>query len=53
MARAPSRTPRKKKDGGDPGNNTNPVLRDDAPERAAVTAAGWEVAYDGLELEVG
>jgi pyrroloquinoline quinone biosynthesis protein B len=33
-------------------NNTNPVLRHDAPERAAVTAAGWEVAYDGLELEV-
>jgi pyrroloquinoline quinone biosynthesis protein B len=31
-------------------NNTNPVLREDSPERAAVTAAGWEVAHDGLEL---
>lgn len=31
-------------------NNTNPVLLDDSPERAAVTAAGWEVARDGLEL---
>ncbi len=33
-------------------NNTNPILREDSPERAAVTAAGWEVAHDGLELEV-
>ncbi|MEL6979486.1 MAG: pyrroloquinoline quinone biosynthesis protein PqqB [Pseudomonadota bacterium] len=31
-------------------NNTNPVLRPDAPERAAVAAAGWEVAHDGLTL---
>ena len=31
-------------------NNTNPVLREDSPERAAVAAAGWEVAHDGLEL---
>lgn len=31
-------------------NNTNPLLRDDSPERAAATAAGWEVAYDGLEV---
>lgn len=31
-------------------NNTNPVLREDSAERAAVTAAGWEVAADGLEL---
>ena len=32
-------------------NNTNPLLRDDSPERAAVTAAGWEIAYDGMEIE--
>ena len=33
-------------------NNSNPVLRDDSPERAAVEAAGWEVSYDGMDLEV-
>ncbi|HTW38502.1 MAG TPA: pyrroloquinoline quinone biosynthesis protein PqqB [Steroidobacteraceae bacterium] len=33
-------------------NNTNPILREDSPERAAVAAAGWEVAHDGLELEI-
>ncbi len=31
-------------------NNTNPLLREDSPERRAVTAAGWEVAHDGLEM---
>jgi pyrroloquinoline quinone biosynthesis protein B len=31
-------------------NNTSPLLRDDSPERAAVAAAGWEVAHDGLEV---
>lgn len=31
-------------------NNTNPVLLDDSPERAAVRAAGWEVAWDGMEI---
>ena len=31
-------------------NNTNPVLIDDSPERAAVEAAGWEVAEDGMEI---
>ena len=31
-------------------NNTNPLLRDDGPERAAATAAGVEIAYDGMEL---
>jgi len=31
-------------------NNTNPMLREDSPERAAVHAAGVEVAFDGLEL---
>ena len=33
-------------------NNSNPVLRDDSPERAAVEAAGWEVSYDGMEVSV-
>ena len=33
-------------------NNTNPILREDSAERAALAAAGWEVAHDGLELEV-
>ena len=31
-------------------NNTNPILREDSPERAVVTAAGWEVAHDGMEI---
>jgi pyrroloquinoline quinone biosynthesis protein B len=31
-------------------NNSNPILLDDAPERAAVEAAGWEVAYDGMAV---
>ncbi len=31
-------------------NNTNPLLREDSPERATVTAAGWEIAYDGMEI---
>jgi pyrroloquinoline quinone biosynthesis protein B len=33
-------------------NNSNPVLRDDSPERAAVQRAGWEVAYDGMEIRL-
>lgn len=33
-------------------NNTNPILRDDSAERAAVTAAGVEVAHDDMELEL-
>lgn len=33
-------------------NNTNPVLVDDSRERASVRAAGWEVAFDGLEIEL-
>lgn len=32
-------------------NNSNPVLRDDSPERAAVEAAGWEVSYDGMAVK--
>ena len=31
-------------------NNTNPVLVDGSPERVCVTARGWEVAEDGLEV---
>ena len=31
-------------------NNTNPILRDESAERQALTAAGIEVAADGLEL---
>ena len=33
-------------------NNSNPVLREDSAERAAVEAAGWEVAYDGMEIHL-
>ena len=31
-------------------NNTNPILVDDSPERRRVEAAGWEVAWDGMEI---
>jgi pyrroloquinoline quinone biosynthesis protein B len=31
-------------------NNTNPILIEGSPERARVTAAGWEVAEDGMEI---
>jgi pyrroloquinoline quinone biosynthesis protein B len=33
-------------------NNSNPALRDDSPERAAVEAAGWIVSYDGMNVEL-
>ena len=33
-------------------NNSNPVLREGSAERAAVEGAGWEVAYDGMEVRV-
>jgi len=33
-------------------NNTNPLLRDDSPERRAAAAAGWTVAHDGMEIEL-
>jgi pyrroloquinoline quinone biosynthesis protein B len=33
-------------------NNSNPVLREDSPQRASVQASGWEVAYDGMEVRV-
>jgi len=31
-------------------NNSNPVLLDDSPERAVVEQAGWDVAFDGMEI---
>ena len=31
-------------------NNTNPVLIAGSPERATVEAAGWEIAFDGMEV---
>jgi pyrroloquinoline quinone biosynthesis protein B len=33
-------------------NNTNPILIEDSSERRAVEEAGWEVAFDGMELEI-
>lgn len=33
-------------------NNTNPVLDPQSGEASAVRAAGWEIAYDGMELEL-
>jgi len=31
-------------------NNTNPVLIEDSPQRAEAVRAGWEIAYDGMEV---
>ena len=31
-------------------NNTNPILDEDSDERAALTEAGIEVAYDGMDI---
>jgi pyrroloquinoline quinone biosynthesis protein B len=33
-------------------NNSNPILLDDSPERAQAEAAGWDVAYDGMEVSL-
>ena len=33
-------------------NNTNPILLEDSAERQAVQQAGWQVAYDGLEVSL-
>ena len=33
-------------------NNTNPAQAEDSPERAALEAAGIEVAHDGMTLEL-
>ena len=32
-------------------NNSNPILREDSPERQALTDAGIEVAFDTMEIE--
>ena len=31
-------------------NNTNPIMVDGSPERRRVESAGWEVAFDGMEI---
>ncbi|HKZ05393.1 MAG TPA: pyrroloquinoline quinone biosynthesis protein PqqB [Methylomirabilota bacterium] len=31
-------------------NNTNPLLREDSPERKETEAGGWVVAWDGMEI---
>ncbi len=33
-------------------NNTNPILDENSPQRAQLAAAGIEVAFDGMEIEV-
>jgi pyrroloquinoline quinone biosynthesis protein B len=31
-------------------NNSNPILIEGSPERQTAEAAGWEIAYDGMEI---
>jgi pyrroloquinoline quinone biosynthesis protein B len=33
-------------------NNTNPMLRSDSQEAAQVRAAGWEIAYEGMRIDL-
>jgi pyrroloquinoline quinone biosynthesis protein B len=33
-------------------NNSNPMLIEGSPEEARVKAAGWEIAYDGMEMSL-
>jgi pyrroloquinoline quinone biosynthesis protein B len=33
-------------------NNSNPALRESGSERQSVEAAGWEIAFDGMELSL-
>src|SRR5579885_2644794 len=33
-------------------NTTNPILIEDSAERKACAAAGWEVAYDGMDIKI-
>ncbi len=33
-------------------NNTNPILDEDSPQRASLSAHGIEVAFDGMEIEL-
>ena len=32
-------------------NNTNPILAPSSDERRTVESAGWEIAYDGMEID--
>lgn len=32
-------------------NNTNPILAPDSDERRTVESAGWEIAFDGMEID--
>ena len=31
-------------------NNSNPILIEGSPEEAKVKEAGWEIAFDGMEV---
>jgi pyrroloquinoline quinone biosynthesis protein B len=33
-------------------NNSNPVMLEDSPERREAEAAGWEIAFDGMEVRL-
>jgi pyrroloquinoline quinone biosynthesis protein B len=33
-------------------NNSNPIWHLDSPERRQVEAAGFEIAYDGMEVRL-
>ncbi|MEX2519419.1 MAG: pyrroloquinoline quinone biosynthesis protein PqqB [Paracoccaceae bacterium] len=33
-------------------NNTNPIFQPDSPERQVLKRSGWEVAADGMEIEL-
>ena len=33
-------------------NTTNPILLPSSPERKEVESNGWEVSYDGMEIEL-
>ena len=33
-------------------NTTNPILLEDSPQRREAEAAGWEVSYDGMAIEL-
>ena len=33
-------------------NTTNPILLEDSKERKIVEENGWEVSYDGMEIEI-
>ena len=33
-------------------NTTNPALLEDSPERKKINEEGWEVSYDGMEINL-